>query len=500
MHDTGQSSFYRRAGAGRAAAPRIWHLTFTQAALLLALVAILAGCNQASDQVASHKATPTPTPTPFPQVTGTPDYTVYMTISNGVTYAAVGSEGVYALRADDGHLLWHRQVAGTISSDPLLVNGIMYISSSAGEALSYTYALRASDGAQLWRYSSNSYAFPPAISGDVAYISEQGGHVVALRASDGYTLWRASTAAPVYGAPLLMSGVVYAGAASSYYGQNNGPGYIYALHASDGRTLWRVTTDSSPYISMTMNGAVYASTNNALFALRASDGHMLWRQSIDTSIDPQLMVVNGVMYFITTKITLEGTPTTGATGLLSPFSATGDLLQSVMEMAPGRTIQPHKSGISSIYAVRMDNGAILWNYKMTPEGGNNWAQSLSIADGVIYTGSIVNQNKGYIYALRASDGALLWRHTTPNATPANAVVAAGVLYIVVISSGGDQTSMYALRASDGSQLWQHQIDGPPIEAPIVLGDTVYVGTNTGAIDALRASTGSMLWHYITIQG
>lgn len=500
MRNTVQSPFYHSDGAQTrsTALTRIWRPIFTQAAVLLALAVTLTACNQASSQAAHPRATPTPTATPFPQVISDSTF-VNMTLVNGVVYAGAGSNGVYALRASDGHVLWHREIEGSVSFDPLLVNGIVYISSSVGDGLSYTYALRASDGAQLWRYSSNNYAFLPTISGDVAYITGEGGYVTALRASDGHQIWRTSTAAPVYGAPLVMNGVVYAASSFSYYSASNGPGYIYALRASDGHQLWRVTTDESPTLSMAMNGAVYAFTNNALFALDAGDGHQRWRQSLDTSIGPQSQVVNGVMYFTTTEISLEGTPTTGSAGPASPLGAAGNLLQSVMQMAPVTTVRPHKEGISSIYAVRIDNGAVLWHYKLTPEGGNNWAQWLSVSDdGIVYTGSFVGENKGYIYALNADDGSLLWRHTTQNATPENAAVVGGVIYVGITTSGGDQTSMYAQRASDGSPIWQRPLDGPLSEAPIVPGDTIYVGTTTGAIYALRASTGSVLWHFIAL--
>jgi outer membrane protein assembly factor BamB len=498
MRDTGQSSFYRRAGAGTrsTALPRIWRPIFMQAAVLLALVVTLAGCNQASNQAAHPRATPTPTATPFPQAISNSTFAV-MSIGNGVVYAGVGSNGVYALRISDGHLLWHRQIAGTVNFDPLLVNGIVYTNSSVDEGTGYIYALRASDGALLWHYD-NSFSFGPIIVGNMAYIAGQSGFVVALRASDGHQLWRTNTTAPVYGAPLVMNGVVYTGSAFSYYSGNNEPGYIYALRASDGRQLWRVTTDASPTLSMARNGAVYAFTNNALFALRASDGHQIWRQSLDSPIGPQPQVVNGVMYFITTRISLEGTPTTGSTGLSSPLGSAGNLLQSVMQMAPAR---PHKFGISSIYAIRMDNGTVLWHYKLSPEGGNNWAQWLSVTDdGMVYAGSYVSQNKGYIYALQAGSGALVWRHATQNATPENAAVVGGVIYIGIASNGGDQTSMYAQRASDGSPFWQRPLDGPLSEAPIVLGDIVYIDTATGAMYALRASTGSVIWHYIALAG
>jgi outer membrane protein assembly factor BamB len=213
-------------------------------------------------------------------------------------------------------------------------------------------------------------------------------------------------------------------------------------------------------------------------------------------------VINGVLYLITTKISFEGTATpTSQVNILPQVRAMGNLLQSVGHMAPVKQTLPLKGEVSSVYAVRISDGAVLWHYTMAKENGNNWANWLSVKNGTVYAGTYVDQDKSYIYALRSSDGSVLWRQAMHRGMSANAFVANGVIYIASFINDGSLNqgsgAVYALRASDGSQLWSHPMYWVVYNPPMLVGATIYISTAGGDVYAFQASSGSMLWHFHT---
>jgi len=58
---------------------------------------------------------------------------------------------VYALQARDGGLLWSYPIGGTLYSDPILAGTTIYVGAGNG----MVYALRADNGAVVWHYLTN---------------------------------------------------------------------------------------------------------------------------------------------------------------------------------------------------------------------------------------------------------------------------------------------------------------------------------------------------------
>src|SRR6266851_5656658 len=79
---------------------------------------------------------------------------VDVTIVNGVTYVGAADGVVSALRASDGTVLWHYTTQGSADEQPLVVNGVVYVSTDLDTGVGSVYALRANDGTLLWRYTS----------------------------------------------------------------------------------------------------------------------------------------------------------------------------------------------------------------------------------------------------------------------------------------------------------------------------------------------------------
>lgn len=504
-----------RPKTGKSKLPRGWQYVTIGGTVLLVLAVIFAGLLSFGKRTMSQPSHPRPTsvtgasstpipssiPTPFATPIQSPGFSgryLNVTIADGVAYVGTVNNAMYALRISDASLLWRSKINGVPTDRPQVGNGAIYISTYVGQnGPAYVYALRASDGSLLWRFKSSSYSYfsLPMAESSVVYVASQEG-VTALKTSSGTLLWHYSTTADAPAPPLVVNGVVYA---SSYV--NDGPGTLYALRGSDGALLWKYTTGSFISTPMVNNGVVYVTSDGGtLAALHASDGHQLWKQTLDASLTQPPQLVNGVLYMTATKIL---PPASAARSGGSPLQvmAAGALLWNTFPMAPARQTVPHKQGISSVYAVRASDGAVLWRYTMGG-GGYSWASWFSVEHGIVYASAsaITNDNtsKGDIYAFDSGNGSVLW-HDKVQASPGSALLANGVIYLSS-SNSSDVGTVYALRAGNGSLLWNYPISGSVYDAPILNGAVVYVGAANGMVYALQAGNGKLLWHYQTDVG
>jgi len=498
--------------------PRTWRYALIGGTALLVFAVIIVGLlsftNQKAKQsshtvpasttgastipttVAREATLPTPatTPIPAPVLTG---YNVNVTVANGVAYLSTYNNSVYALRMSNGSLLWNHKIDGPADQPPVVANGIVYVVSFVGQnGPAHVYALRTSDGSLLWQYDNTNYSYlslSPTNS-NVVYIASQDG-LTALQSSNGALLWHydmKGNASSEF--PLEVNGVVYYSSSL-----DSGSNTLDALRASNGTRIWQYATGDYTPTPTVANGVVYINSNGGTFAaLRASDGHQLWKRMLDTNIIQSSQLVNGVLYVTTTKILLpsaarNASPLQGATML-------GTLLWNTFQNVHAVQTLPDKQGLSSVYAIRASDGTVLWHYTLN-NGKNSWASWLSVENGIVYASAANAEGTtgtGDMYALQSSNGSVLW-HDTLQASPSGALLANGVIYLSTSDNSG-YGAVYAVRVHDGSLLWSYPIAGAMFAAPVLEGNTIYVGATNGMAYALRADNSRIVWHYLTQVG
>ncbi|HEU4784473.1 MAG TPA: PQQ-binding-like beta-propeller repeat protein, partial [Ktedonobacterales bacterium] len=256
---------------------------------------------------------------------------------------------VYALRASDGHVLWHVPFSQSVWPTLALTNGVLIISNSTDNkypATSWLMGLRARDGKQLWRVTRATDKIEFAADSGVVVIKSTAGirydsglKVEALRASDGASLWASAvipSSDPVYFMdPLLANGMVYIFSASSD---------LYALRASDGREVWRYQTSTrSIGIPVAANGRLYMGVGSTFDVLDATSGTLL---SAHLLFDPSA-ASNGA------------TPAWSA-----PVVTTSVIFVSAgfWDCSPG-FICHGASIIGKLYALDIATGKVLWQYQ-----------------------------------------------------------------------------------------------------------------------------------------
>jgi outer membrane protein assembly factor BamB len=177
---------------------------------------------------------------------------------------------VYALRTQDGSVIWHYQAAGT-AGNLAVANGLVYVP-LAHSTLSPLLALDAATGAVRWqaRLPGTSNSTPTVVNGLVIF-TDSTGWVYALQAATGALVWSYRLATPGEASTLAAANdLIYVGATD---------GSMVALRAKDGTLRWRVHLADIAFVPVVAQGMLYAvpdEGNYPLYALRASAGAILW--------------------------------------------------------------------------------------------------------------------------------------------------------------------------------------------------------------------------------
>jgi outer membrane protein assembly factor BamB len=179
----------------------------------------------------------------------------------GTLYAVNRAGKVFALRADDGKLLWGLPLA-PVSCAPVWAEGALYLADfegklhavkdgkiiqairlpraalalEAGSGLvfagigdSTVAAISTADGGIVWRFSTGGKVRALGRSDSVLYYATTSGAVAACRVSDGQKFWERKLDV-LFNAPLrVLPSIVLAGSAE---------GRLFALSARTGETLW----------------------------------------------------------------------------------------------------------------------------------------------------------------------------------------------------------------------------------------------------------------------
>jgi len=91
-------------------------------------------------------------------------------------------------------VLWHHDDTTTSPSGAVLANGIIYVSEYSQDGNDAMYALRAQDGSMLWHHAMGQAVYnAPVLNGVTVYVGTADGSVYALRADSGAVEWHHST-------------------------------------------------------------------------------------------------------------------------------------------------------------------------------------------------------------------------------------------------------------------------------------------------------------------
>ena len=442
------------------------------------------------------------------------DVSARATLVNGIVYFPDWAGNLYALNADNGHVVWSHQLsdygvaAGTVSrTAPTIVNGVLYIGTQyvSPGATGWLMAINARTGSLVWKTQPDtSNSFPvittsPSVANGKIFVGMTSneefaaanpyysccsarGSVVALDAASGAKLWQTFTAPAGYsGAAVWGSNPVVDTARNSVF---IGTGDNYS-HPTDPAFLACIGAGGTEATCLPANDYV-----DSILSLDMSTGAVKWaKRLMNWSLaSPPIYTPGSDDWNVACAF---GGPNCPANLPATPTGPDFDFGSAPNEI----TYHGHggwktmigagqKSGI--YYALDPDTGALLWQTQVGPGsslGGMEWGSasdgsSIYVAIGNLYGIPYAAGSAGSWAALDPATGAIQWQVADPNGAVdlGPLAVGKGIVYTESMAGTAGAPTMFALDASNGRTLWSYAAGSSVIAGATISGDSVYWGS------------------------
>lgn len=287
-----------------------------------------------------------------------------LVIEGEVLFAALPEEGVWALRADNGQRVWHRDIKHYIVGGPGTGDGLVLLGTADG-------------------------------------------HVLALARENGEVRWRSRVSGEPLAPPVAAAGVVVARTVD---------GRIYGFDARSGERLW-VHESSVPTLTLRGVGTpvviddsyvVAGLDNGRLVMLELETGEVIWeavvavpsgRTELERLVDVDgrpLVVRNSVYVTAYQGQVMEVSLTTGETGWSREFSSNRGLARAGSRLF---AVDDH----SRVHAMSRFTGSPVWL--------NEDLYRRDLTRPVVHGDYLlVGDYRGYVHWLTRSEGRLVARH------------------------------------------------------------------------------------------
>jgi polyvinyl alcohol dehydrogenase (cytochrome) len=438
------------------------------------------------------------------------DVSATPTVAGNAVYFPDWAGNLFAARADTGELLWSRTIAdynGRPGSISRVSPGIYEDTLVIGDNMSTSVV---HDGAHVIAVDRNS--------GNLRWITEVESHPAAI----------------ITGSPVFNGTTVYIGVSSNEEGLATNPAYpcctfrgsMVALDVFTGAILWKTyaARDNggvpdqysgnaiwSPPAIDPGRGSLYIGTGNNYTVPEAVA--QCQQEAIDNGSGGEDCAAPDDYFNTVLSLDLE----TGAVKWARRVSQFDTWTVACLSSPPGPNCPSpagpdfdfpgsgpnllgnivgigQKSGI--YWALDADTGTIIWNTVVGPGGTTGGIQWGTATDGTRIYVAITNSSRqsytlanggptidwGSWAALDPRTGAILWQRADPTTgalDPGAVSVANGVVY-----AGSYSGMMHALDASSGRIVFSFASGGSVIDAPSIVGDTLYWGSGYRRISGI----------------
>jgi outer membrane protein assembly factor BamB len=288
------------------------------------------------------------------------------------------------------------------------------------------------------------------------------------------TAWIYDLGTPTEGSLGLVDGTLFVGAGSTQSGADAGA--VHAVDAVSGEREWVTETGGPVHATPVIeSGLVFVGTDTGtMYALNAASGDEFWTYSPSSGAG-----------FATAHVT-DGNVIVGTGGgrVLGLLQNSGGRASQTDVTAEVRTAIAHSRGVTyvgtnsgSVFALA-GSEAESWEYD---EGRG--IRGVATDGRTIYATS----RGGKLLALN-TNGRLIWEFGTAKPVRHNPVVDGEWAFF-----GTDGGEVYGLE--DGLEAWKTELDTAVSNAPVLVGETLYVVANDGTVHALDRATGSITWSH-----
>ncbi|MCD6727475.1 MAG: PQQ-like beta-propeller repeat protein [Solirubrobacteraceae bacterium] len=107
------------------------------------------------------------------------------------------------------------------------------------------------------------------------------------------------------------------------------------------------------------------------------------------------------------------------------------------------------------------------------------------------------KNNGALYAIKRRTGVVAWKEKLGHLAASSPAYHRGRLYVTILQRGKRirKGSIVAMAARRGTVLWTRLLPSRTESSPLVIGRTLYAGSENGTVYALRISDGAVRWTY-----
>jgi PQQ-dependent dehydrogenase (methanol/ethanol family) len=405
----------------------------------------------------------------------------------------------------------------SFETTPMVVNGVMYITTPVVNRTMEIMALNAATGERIWEVTYHLGPFQVccgpvnrgvAVGYGNVYVATLDDKLLALDAADGRTVWQSTIVSSQDGysetlQPQIYDGMVIVGSAGGEWALR---GFVAAYDAKSGQQRWRwMVTDPKSYEGDSWKGGgamvwttpaidpklglVIFSTGNpnpdldgsgrrgdnlysdSIVALDVHSGRLKWHyQEVKHDVWDYDAVSNVVLFDVHRNgRTIPAAAEAGKVGFVFIVDRrTGKLISKspYVMMSKNMFTTPTREGVDMLPGAN---------------GGSEWSPPA------------YSPRTHYLYILAMNQ---LMHFTTKPAASAPGLIRLGSAFTNVAPGGIQNGPFVALDVETGKIAWQYMAPQPLIGGALVTaGNLVFMGEGDGWFDAFDAKSGERVWRY-----
>jgi alcohol dehydrogenase (cytochrome c) len=409
-------------------------------------------------------------------------------------------------------------ITASFETTPIVVNGIMYLTTPVVNHKMLIIAVNAATGERIWDVTYNLGTFQvccgpvnrgAAVGYGKVYVATLDDQLLALDAADGKILWQTAIVKANDGysetlAPQIYDGLVIVGSAGGEWALR---GFVAAYDAKSGQQRWRwSSTDPKSYSGNSWQ----------------SGGAMVWTTP---AIDPKL----GLVIFSTGNPNpdLDGTVRTGdnlySDSIVGLDAHTGELKWYYQEVRHdvwdydatsnvvlfdvqenGQTIPAagEAGKVGWVFILDRRNGKLIRKSDPYVKMSKNMFTTPTTAGvdmlpgangGAEWSPPAYSPQTHNLYILAMDQ---LMHFTTKPQTTGKGLIRLGSAFTNVAPGGIQDGPFVALNVETGKIAWQYVAPQPLIGGALATaGNLVFMGEGNGWFDAFNAASGKLVWRY-----
>jgi len=304
--------------------------------------------------------------------------------------------------------IWVFRFEDEVRGSPLVANGVVY----AGVYDNNLYAVNALDGKLLWKYATDG-GLPgsPAINQDIVFIGSEDKRLHAVSAKSGRVQWTYYTEGPIRASPRVAEGHVFIGSDDVY---------LHAVNIVSGRRAWRAQAVAAvrcrPAVS---NNLIYFGCESGEFYCLDFSGEQKWRFKAKRALTSSPLLFNGNIYVGSVDNMVYALEATSGWAVWK-FRTNKPVISSPA-VEPKLNLVFVGSADNMLYAIDIRNGREVWHF----ETDGQVTSSPAVNKGVVYVGSVDQ----CLYAIDIASGKLRWKFRSEGPITSSPAIANDIVYV-----------------------------------------------------------------------